>query len=166
MTRHPATLVPDERRPAFLPRLFGMPMLIVAENTVYAMMDSLSPHDYGGGLWDFSEDRGQPLFLAPTSKPRFRIEVGITCFEGEVSAEASWATATSVFTPMSTGIRKRRTSIRPLTDPRQRPAPGGALLSCRPRPVAGSREGEVGRIGRDGSWRGERLLQPVMENPR
>ena len=50
--------------------------------------------------------------------------------------------------------------------PHQDPAPGGALLSCRPRPVAGSREGEVGRIGRDGSWRGERLLQPVMENPR
>lgn len=154
MTQHPATLVPEERRPAFLPELFGVPMLIVAENTVYAMMDRLSPRDYGGGHWNFYEDRGQPLFLAPTSKPRLRIEGEITCFEGEVSAEASWATATSVFTPMSTGIRKRRTSIRPLTDPRQRPAPGGALLSCRPRALVESREGEVGRSGRDGSWCG------------
>ena len=94
MTQHPATLVPEERRPAFLPELFGVPMLIVAENTVYAMMDRLSPRDYGGGHWNFYEDRGQPLFLAPTSKPRLRIEGEITCFEGEVSAEAAGIIAT------------------------------------------------------------------------
>ena len=42
MTLHPATLVCEERRPAFLPKLFAVPMLIVAENTVYAMMDPVS----------------------------------------------------------------------------------------------------------------------------
>ena len=44
--------------------------------------------------WNFYEDRGQPLFLAPTSKPRLRIEGEITCFEGEVSAEAAGIIAT------------------------------------------------------------------------
>ena len=108
MTRHPATLVSDEGRPAFLPGLFGMPMLIVAENTVYAMMDRLSPRDYGGGHWDFYEDRGQPLFLAPTSKPRFRIEAGITSFEGEVSAEAAGIIATLfTFSHLSFRFRSR-----------------------------------------------------------
>ena len=137
MTLHPATLVCEERRPAFLPKLFAVPMLIVAENTVYAMMDRLSPRDCGGGHWNFYEDRGQPLFLAPTSKPRFQIEGEITCFEGEVSAEAagiiatlftfsylsfgiaraSWAMATRAFTLTSMAIPKRRKSIRPSTDP-------------------------------------------------
>lgn len=94
MTLYSATLVPEERRPAFLSKLFGVPMLIIAENTVYAMMDRLSPRDYGGGHWSFYEDRRQPLFLAPTSKPRFRIESEITGFEGEVSAEAAGIIAT------------------------------------------------------------------------
>ena len=94
ITRPPAMLVPDERRPEFLPTLFSLRHLIIAENTVYAMMDRLSPSDYGGGHWNFYEERGQPLFLAPTSKPRFRIAGEITCFEGEVSAEAAGIIAT------------------------------------------------------------------------
>ena len=68
-----ATLVPEDRREMFLPTLFGLPLLIVAENAVYTLMDRLSPQDYGGGFWNFYEIDGQPLFLAPTSKPRFRI---------------------------------------------------------------------------------------------
>lgn len=92
--RPSATLVPDERRCEFLPILFGLPMLIVAENAVYTMMERLSPQDYGGGHWNFYEDGRQPLFLAPTSKPRFRIQGEITCFQGEVSAEAAGIIAT------------------------------------------------------------------------
>ena len=93
-SRAAATLVCEGRRPEFLPALFGLSHLIIAENTVYAMMDRLSPSDYGGGHWNFYEERGQPLFLAPTSKPRFRIAGEITCFEGEVSAEAAGIIAT------------------------------------------------------------------------
>ena len=40
---------------------------------VYALMDQLSPLDYNGGLWNFYEFGGKPLYLAPTTKPRFRI---------------------------------------------------------------------------------------------
>ncbi len=89
-----ATLVPDNRREIFLPTLFGLPLLIVAENAVYSFMERLSPRDYGGGFWNFYERDGQPLFLAPDSKSRFRIESEITEYRGEVSAEAAGIIAT------------------------------------------------------------------------
>ena len=93
-TRRPATIVPDDRREKFLPALFGLQFLIVAENTVYTIMERLSPYDYGGGFWDFYEHEGKPLFLAPQSKSRFRITGEITGFQGEVSAEAAGIIAT------------------------------------------------------------------------
>jgi len=89
-----ATLVPEHRREMFLPTLFGMRLLIVAENAVYSFMERLSPRDYGGGCWNFYEHEGSPLFLAPTSRPRFRIESEITEYRGEVSAEAAGIIAT------------------------------------------------------------------------
>ncbi|KVK54325.1 antirestriction protein [Agrobacterium deltaense] len=89
-----ATIVPDERRLLFLPALFGSSLLMVAENAVYGFMERLSPLDYGGGFWDFYECEGKPLFLAPRSKSRFRITGDITCFQGEVSAEAAGIIAT------------------------------------------------------------------------
>lgn len=88
-TRPPVILVSPERREDFLPKLFGLPLMIVGEHTVYSLMERLSPADYGGGSWDFYERSGAPLFMAPTSKPRFRIEPDITMFSGEVSAEAA-----------------------------------------------------------------------------
>ena len=69
-------------------------LLIVAENAVYTFMERLSPSDYGGGFWNFYEYAGQPLFMAPTSRPRFRIENQITEYSGEVSAEAAAIIAT------------------------------------------------------------------------
>lgn len=91
---HTALLVPEDRREGFLPALFGLPILIVAENTVYRFMETLSPNDYGGGFWNFYEHQGQPLFLAPTSKPRFRIVCETNGYEGEVSAQAAGIIAT------------------------------------------------------------------------
>lgn len=93
-TRAAATIVPDNRREMFLPTLFGMRLLIVAENAVYHVMERLSPCDYGGGFWDFYEHRGRPLFLAPASRSPMRIESGLTEFRGEVSAEAAGIIAT------------------------------------------------------------------------
>jgi hypothetical protein len=89
-----ATIVREERRQEFMPTLFGRSLLIVAENTVYSMLDRLSPLDYGGGFWDFYEHKGKPLFLAPKSRSRFRITGEITGFQGEVSAEAAGIIAT------------------------------------------------------------------------
>lgn len=89
-----AVLVPEDCREGFLPGLFGLPLLIVGETTVYRFMEWLSPLDYGGGFWDFYEYRSRPLFLAPTSKPRFRIACKTNDYEGEVSSEAAGIIAT------------------------------------------------------------------------
>lgn len=89
-----AVIVPDERRAGFLPALFGRSLLIIGENAVYGLMERLSPLDYGSGFWDFYEQDGKPLFLAPRSKSRFRITGEITGFQGDVSAEAAGMIAT------------------------------------------------------------------------
>lgn len=89
-----ATIVPEHRRLDFLPTLFGRSAMIVGEFTVYNFMERLSPLDYHGGYWEFYEQDGKPLFLAPASRQRFRITGGITAFQGEVSAEAAGIIAT------------------------------------------------------------------------
>lgn len=89
-----ATRVPDDRRMDFPPRLFGRRLLIIGEPTVFRFMEILSPSDYSGGFWDFYELAGQPLYLAPTSKSRFRILCEGNGFEGEVSADAAGIIAT------------------------------------------------------------------------
>jgi hypothetical protein len=91
---HHATLVPDGRREMFLPTLFGPRLMIIAENTVYTFMERLCPRDYGGGFWNFYEFEGRPLFMAPASTSRFRIESDITGYQGDVSAEAGGIIAT------------------------------------------------------------------------
>lgn len=89
-----ATLVPEDRRRDFLPSLFGLRHLILAENLLYTLMNRLSPQDYGGGFWDFYEFKGKPLYLVPTSKPRYRIRCDTNGYEGEVSADAAGIIAT------------------------------------------------------------------------
>lgn len=66
----------------------------MAENTLYSLMDRLSPQDYGGGFWDFYELDCKPLYLVPTSKPRYRIAWDTNGYEGEVSADAAGIIAT------------------------------------------------------------------------
>ncbi|MCM0752673.1 antirestriction protein [Brucella pseudogrignonensis] len=89
-----ATLVPEHRRETFLPTLFGLQRLIIAENTLYNLMGWLSPRDYGGGFWDFYELEGKPLYLVPTSRPRYRIACDTNSYEGDVSADAAGIIAT------------------------------------------------------------------------
>ncbi|RWR26216.1 antirestriction protein [Sinirhodobacter populi] len=45
-------------------------------------------------LWTFHELDGKPLFLAPSSKPRFRISWDGNGYQGEVSSEAAGIIAT------------------------------------------------------------------------
>lgn len=104
-----AVIVPDNARQDFLPVLFGHSHLIVAENAVYALMERLSPLDYRGGSWDFYEHQGKPLFVAPRSKTRFRITGDVTCFQGEVSAEAAGIIATMfAFSHLSFQLQSER----------------------------------------------------------
>lgn len=88
-----ATLVPDERRMDFLPALFGLPLLLAGEHTVYHFLDRLSS-DYGGGFWEFLERDGVPLYMRPASDGRFRIRCETNDYAGEVSADAAGIVAT------------------------------------------------------------------------
>ncbi len=94
LIRPDASIVPDNCRPQFLPALFGHSLLIVAENTVYTILERLSPLDYGGGFWEFYENEGHPLYMAPKTDRRFRITGDITMYRGEVSADAAGIIAT------------------------------------------------------------------------
>lgn len=91
---HAATPVPENRRETFLPLLFGRQRFLMGEMTVYGFMDRLSPRDYRGGLWTFYERAGQPLYLAPTSKPRYQLRWEENGYEGEASAGAAGIIAT------------------------------------------------------------------------
>lgn len=89
-----ATPVPENRRMDFLPGLFGPRYFLTGEVTVYNFMARLSPHDYGGGTWEFCERNSEPLYLYPTSKERYRIICDTNGYEGDVSAEAAGIIAT------------------------------------------------------------------------
>ena len=93
-TLKPATLVPEERRMAFLPALFSPALMLIGERAVYQFMTWLAPDDYVGGLWHFHERDGQPLFLSPDADKRFRIFCETNGYMGEVSAEAAGIIAT------------------------------------------------------------------------
>lgn len=103
-----ATVVPDDRRPQFLPALFGRSLTIIGEFAVYSFMERLSPLDYRGGYWQFYEQNGKPLFLAPDSRQRFRITGDITGFGGEVRPRppvSSPRCLPSPTSPFSTDLR-------------------------------------------------------------
>lgn len=89
-----ATLVPEARRMAFLPALFSPPLMLIGERAVYQFMSWLAPDDYIGGLWQFHEQVGHPLFLSPETDQRFRLFCETNGYVGEVSAEAAGIIAT------------------------------------------------------------------------
>lgn len=84
----PATVVPEERRMDFLPKLLSPTWLLRGENAIYDFMTQLST-DYGGGYWKFMERDGQPLYMAPDTDKRFRISWWGNGYEGKVSADAA-----------------------------------------------------------------------------
>lgn len=89
-----ATIVPELQRSTFLPRLFGKPHFFMGEAQLFDIMRQLSPADYHGGLWEFYERAGEPLYLAPKSNEHFRISWPGNGYEGEVSADAAGIIAT------------------------------------------------------------------------
>jgi hypothetical protein len=88
------TLVSEARRMAFLPALFSPPLMLIGERAVYQFMFWLAPDDYTGGLWQFHEQNGQPLFLSPATNKRFRVFCETNGYVGDVSAEAAGIIAT------------------------------------------------------------------------
>lgn len=84
-----AISVPEHGRTDFLPTLFGLNLLPIGENTVYSLMQWLSPEDYGGGFWDFYALKGKPLYLAPKSNAHYRIMCRTNDYSGTVTADAA-----------------------------------------------------------------------------
>jgi hypothetical protein len=74
--------------------LFSPPLMLIGERAVYQFMSWLAPDDYNGGLWQFYEQNGQPLFLSPATDKRFRLFCETNGYVGEVSAEAAGIIAT------------------------------------------------------------------------
>lgn len=94
IAQKPVTLVPDARQMQFLPALFSPALMLIGERTVYQFMSWLAPDDYTGGLWQFYERGGQPLFMSPDADKRFRVFCETNGYMGEVSAEAAGIIAT------------------------------------------------------------------------
>ncbi|PXV70873.1 antirestriction protein [Pantoea sp. PNA 03-3] len=82
-----ARTIPDNRRMAFLPRLFGA-WYLTAEASVYTHARTMCA-GYVGGSWEFVELSCGSGFLYPLSAERFTLSVSGNWFEGELSAEAT-----------------------------------------------------------------------------
>ncbi|MDL4916290.1 MAG: antirestriction protein [Enterobacterales bacterium endosymbiont of Blomia tropicalis] len=82
-----ARIIPNNRRMAFLPRLFGA-WYLTGEAGVYNHARTLCA-DYQGGSWEFVELSCGSGFMYPLSAERFTVSVSGNWFEGELSAEAT-----------------------------------------------------------------------------
>lgn len=82
-----ARIIPNNRRMAFLPRLFGA-WYLTGEAGVYNHARSLCA-DYQGGSWEFVELSCGSGFMYPLSAERFTVSISGNWFEGELSAEAT-----------------------------------------------------------------------------
>jgi hypothetical protein len=88
-----ATLVPDDERLDFLPKLFGVRLMLQGEHMVYGWMRALSP-DYVGGYWDFYRLSNGGGYMAPKLVGPVQIEVEGNGFSGSMSADAAGIVAT------------------------------------------------------------------------
>ena len=68
-----ARIIPNNRRMAFLPRLFGA-WYLTGEAGVYNLARSLCA-DYQGGSWEFVELSCGSGFMYPLSASRYRLAV-------------------------------------------------------------------------------------------
>lgn len=88
-----ATVVPDAQRLRFLPKHFGIDMM-VGEATVFDSMRRICP-SYHGGLWDFVEVSNGAFYMRLQSNELQDIDMsGENGYTGQMSADAAGITAT------------------------------------------------------------------------
>lgn len=92
-----ATIVPEARRMAFLPNLFGTRAMLVGEGAVFSWAKTLSV-DYarqGGAFWDFYTTSNGSGFMVPDGLPK---QVTVcnhgNYYEGTMTPEAFGITCT------------------------------------------------------------------------
>jgi len=84
---HTASLVPDSRRLAFLPRWLGRRHYLRGELLVYTFAEKLSP-DYRGGYWGFFECSNGAAFMAPQTSRTFATAWPDNYFSATLNAES------------------------------------------------------------------------------
>ncbi len=85
--------IPEAERVNFLPRLFGLRLLLIGENTVYTFMGALCSA-YSGGFWQFYETDTGALYMAPDGDGPMKLSWDGNGFEGEMSRDAAGIIAT------------------------------------------------------------------------
>lgn len=85
------TVVPNSKRPAFLPEKTGAAYLAF-ETALYGMADNLS-RDYEGGYWEFCELSNGGFYCYPATEKDFGCD-SLNGFECRMSADAFGITAT------------------------------------------------------------------------
>ena len=85
---HAAHIVPDARRMQFLPDLFGVNRMIAGERTIFSIMSQLD-ENYCGGLWDFLELDGKPLYMRLDGEGHIAIRWHGNGYAGTVSTDAA-----------------------------------------------------------------------------
>ncbi len=87
-----ATLVSEDERLAFTPKLFGKHFML-GEQLVYDWMGSLCT-EYTGGFWAFYELSNGGMFMAPTEQLEMHLRWAMNYSSEHVSAQAAGIVAT------------------------------------------------------------------------
>lgn len=89
-----ATLVPEDRRLDFLPKQFGVKLMLIVESAVYDWMGTLCS-SYSGGEWDYIELSNGGGFMQPKGHAYYDLAVEGNHFDGRVSPEVAGIVATA-----------------------------------------------------------------------
>ncbi|ADU15372.1 antirestriction protein [Asticcacaulis excentricus] len=89
----PITLIPDEERGSFIPKLLPGVPLIMAENYIFDILSNLC-RDYRGGLWNYYRTHNGALYSAPTGYGQMRLMCDGNFFDDEMSEDAAGIVAT------------------------------------------------------------------------
>ncbi|WP_447981799.1 antirestriction protein [Achromobacter kerstersii] len=87
-----ACLVPDHERLAFLPKHFGIRLMLRGEISVYNWLDRLA-QDYRGGYWHYYEIPNG-FYMAPAGYDKLRIVWPMDWCDRIMSADAAGIVAT------------------------------------------------------------------------
>jgi len=87
-----ARLVPDHERLAFLPKHFGMRLMLRGEISIYNWLDRLAK-DYRGGYWHYYEI-SDGFYMAPAGYDKLRIVWPMNYCERNMFADAAGIVAT------------------------------------------------------------------------
>ncbi|SAK46545.1 antirestriction protein [Caballeronia temeraria] len=81
--------VPMVERMTFLPKVFGLKLMMKAEAMLYHTAEELAADSYKGGYWEYMKLSTRGGYAAPVNPARMRLQVAGNGYEGEVSADAA-----------------------------------------------------------------------------